>query len=104
MPSQHLQVSAYRFRRTQQILHENCVADMWRPVVTISCMLSLSLSRSTRQLADLAQQLASQEEVVKAAEKRAEDSEAAHKKTKVCEHWSVLHACDHLPPCCCVVP
>ena len=100
MPSQHLQVSAYRFRQTQQILHENCVADRWRPVVTISCMLSLSLS----SLADLAQQLAPQEEVVKAAEKRAEDSGAAHKKTKVCEHWSVLHACDHLPPCCCVVP
>ncbi|KAL0050836.1 hypothetical protein WJX82_008084 [Trebouxia sp. C0006] len=35
-----------------------------------------------RQLADLAQQLASQEEVVKAAEKHAEGSEAAHEKTK----------------------
>ena len=41
------------------------------------------------------------------SEKRAEGSEAAHEETKVCqptEHWSVLHACDHLPPCCCVVP
>ena len=38
-----------------------------------------------RQLADLVQQLASQEEVVKAAEKHAEGSEAAHEKTKVCE-------------------
>ncbi len=46
-----------------------------------------------RQLADLVQQLAD-------AEKRAEGSEAAHKKTKVCSLQSISLSCMRVIICC----
>ena len=111
MPRQHLQVSACRSRHKHHFIGMSFEHMLYcRQVAPSSHHQQHAIAqleqKHQRQLADLAQQLASHEEVVKAAEKRAEGSEAAHKKTQVCqptEHWSVLHACEPLLPCCCVV-
>ena len=98
--SQHVQGSAYGSIHKQQFGRTTCEHRLyWQQVAPSGHHEQHAVAqleqRHQRQLADLVQQLPSEEEVVKAAEKYAEGSEAAHKKTKVCkptEHWSVLHA------------